>query len=297
MLWTLRKKLRKVAEIMRREGLRTTLVRVVRYLTVIVIDGYYRLRGSRTLTVDGHSVTFDTTLTALGPYGYFIRTEREILEETLAELRPDDVFYDVGAYVGIYSCFADTILEDGDIVAIEPYPPNVSALKRNFELNQVDATVVPKLLWDEVTTVHFDDPGGQTTSAIVAARSTEDDSSLSLPATTGDRLTESMATPAPDVVKIDVEGAEGRVLQGMGEILRSPKCRLVVCEVHDFRRGRRVDFTTAPEETRAVLEDYGFNVTRVGGSEMEHYLIARKPNSNTQELEPESQGTSSQNAA
>jgi hypothetical protein len=46
-----------------------------------------------------------------------------------------------------------------------------------------------------------------------------------------------------------------------------------------------------------VLEDYGFNVTRVGGSEMEHHLIARKPHSDTQELEPESHGASNQNDA
>ena len=72
--------------------------------------------------------------------------EGEILEDLLDELGPDDVFFDIGANVGLYSLF---VAQEADsVVAFEPHPENLDALEWNLDRNGVSATVVRGVLSD-----------------------------------------------------------------------------------------------------------------------------------------------------
>lgn len=55
--------------------------------------------------------------------------------------------------------------------------------------------------------------------------------SISIEMRRGDDLVAN-GVPAPDVVKIDIEDAEGRALRGLTETLSRDDCRYVQCEVH-----------------------------------------------------------------
>jgi len=71
----------------------------------------------------------------------------------------------------------------------------------------------------------------------------------------------------PNVIKMDVEGFEEEVLQGMGEILVSPLLRSILIEVHFMKlelRGR----ATAPIRIEKLLRKTGFATNWVDASHL-----------------------------
>jgi predicted O-methyltransferase YrrM len=75
--------------------------------------------------------------------------EKGILLEFLDKVNNDDVFFDIGAHYGLYTCLVGDVLNEGEVVAFEPFPNNAESLKRNISINQTPARVIEKVLWDE----------------------------------------------------------------------------------------------------------------------------------------------------
>ena len=66
------------------------------------------------------------------------RNEATVQEAVAGHLRPGSVFFDVGANVGFFTLLAARAVGPrGHIVAVEPMPENVAALRRNLERNHV----------------------------------------------------------------------------------------------------------------------------------------------------------------
>lgn len=167
--------------------------------------------------------------------------ERPVIERILEALDEDDVFWDVGANVGTFSCLAGDVLAAGTVVAFEPYPPNVERLRRNLETNDVDAAVKTCALSDapaDGTLLVLDtERAGTLRGSIETTYASKEDAvgTVDVELATGDRLVASGELARPNVVKIDVEGAAPSVLDGMVDSIRHPDCRLVVVEPHDNR--------------------------------------------------------------
>lgn len=153
------------------------------------------------------------------------RNERPFREAAIAHLPRDGVLWDIGANIGSWT--ATLGQRARHVVAVEPAPANVSLLRQTCQTNAVDVTVCPVALAETTGVARFEpdarDEGG-------AGRGHLDESgSLCLPTRRGDDLRETV--PAPDLVKIDVEGAEARVLAGLGDVLGD--VRAVAVECHD----------------------------------------------------------------
>jgi len=74
-------------------------------------------------------------------------------------------------------------------------------------------------------------------------------------------------SPEPNVVKIDVEGAEPLVIDGLEDALSFETCRLVYCEVHlpgVDKRPSIKDFGATTDELRDRFEELGFTVEILG---------------------------------
>jgi predicted RNA methylase len=87
-----------------------------------------------------HSIANQTVSFHTGTFDEFIRFrnlvgERAILEDLLRSLEPDDVFYDIGANVGTYTCFAASKLVPNAVVAFEPEPKNATRLREDLDLS------------------------------------------------------------------------------------------------------------------------------------------------------------------
>jgi len=182
---------------------------------------------------------------------------------TLVE-QSDATFYDIGANIGFFSLLhAQESTEEAVTVAFEPLPRNVERLKRNKRLNP--------LLDFELLETGLSDQDGQATLSVsenhpgeasLTGRNVTNDSldEVTIPISTVDEVSE-LLPERPDVVKIDVEGAEGLVLRGLSSVLSDPACRRIYCEVHPDTVG---SFGDSPAGIEQTLREYGFAVTRLG---------------------------------
>jgi len=193
------------------------------------------------------------------------KSERKELRDFLSEIEKGDVVYDVGANTGLYTLFAAKACPDGEVIAFEPYPPNLGLLKQDVARNQLqNVEIVDMALSDSVGSIEFSQPDkddvGYGSSAIEA---TESEATIEAPTTTGDQLIADGEIPAPSVVKIDVEGSEPLVLEGLETTLSASSCRAVYCEVHlpgADKRPSVEDFGSSPEDIRNRLKEFGFTV-------------------------------------
>lgn len=203
--------------------------------------------------------------------------EKETIEEMIQTLENDDIFYDIGANTGLYSCFAGQICTDGEIIAFEPYPPNIRELKLNFDLNRVNGTIVRKALSNKNETVKLSVPKNETPgyggSSIVKGET----HSIEIDAICGDKLINHGHIPQPNVVKIDVEGAERFVVEGLENAISHYKCRAVYCEIHFGDK----DEGTADngDQLWSWFEERGFTVERGHEANSSYHLIARSDKS------------------
>jgi FkbM family methyltransferase len=195
-------------------------------------------------------------------------THIELLRDLLSNVDESDVFLDVGANFGKFSCMLAHALPSGNVVAVEPHPANADRLDENLALNCVDRPAIRRALSDENGTAELTvgtDVSGFQGAAFRSISSTRTldwlksrrEITHEVPTVRGDDLIEEADLPQPTVVKIDVEGAELRVIDGMRETLENEACRLVYCEVHAKRlRGTGDD----PRRVARELEALGFEV-------------------------------------
>jgi FkbM family methyltransferase len=143
-----------------------------------------------------------------------------------ASLEPGKVLFDIGANVGFYSLLGSRIVgPSGRVYAFEPVPTNVVQLKRHLEINAcTNVTVLGAAVGDREGIASFDDSVGLSMGHLAPC------GPLTVRIVTLDSLVQSGQIPMPDVVKLDVEGAEAQVLSGAERLLkaRGPKIFLAV---------------------------------------------------------------------
>lgn len=195
-------------------------------------------------------------------------THVELLRDVLSNVDESDVFLDVGANFGKFSCMLAHALPSENVLAVEPHPANADRLDENLALNCVERPAIRRALSDENGTAELTvgaDVSGFQGAAFRSISSTRTldwlksrrETSYEVPTIRGDDLIEEEALPQPTVVKIDVEGAELRAIDGLRETLADEACRLVYCEVHAKRlRGTGDD----PRRVASELESLGFDV-------------------------------------
>lgn len=144
--------------------------------------------------------------------------ERDKVDAFHRELSTGAVVYDVGANVGIYTVLACRMVgPKGRVFAFEPATVNLFFLNRHVRLNRFsNCTVVSKAVSSRNGTVSFDTGKGPCLGKIA------DHGSLQVPAVTIDWFV-AEGNPAPQLMKIDVEGAECEVLLGARECLAVSK--------------------------------------------------------------------------
>jgi FkbM family methyltransferase len=161
--------------------------------------------------------------------GYY---ESEVLEAIRPYLGEGSVFWDIGANFGLHAITAKALHPAATVVALEPSPVLASRILANSSLNGVEIQVVSVGLWNQsgfklLHCVNECNPGMTT---FFPGSGTNGCCCLSVPVETGDALVRMGVVPPPTVMKIDVEGAEAEVLQGMENVLSSPLLRAVVLE-------------------------------------------------------------------
>lgn len=170
------------------------------------------------------------------------------------------VLWDVGANVGLYSCYAAKA-RGCRVFAFEPSVFNLESLARNIFLNQLTeaVTIVPLALSNELAFSKL----SMTSTEWGAALSTfgqsyghdgEPIQKVFEFATIGLSMvdaTQRLRIPSPDFMKVDVDGIEHLILSAGGSILRQVQGVLV--EIND-------QFTAQSVEASRYLQEAGLRL-------------------------------------
>jgi FkbM family methyltransferase len=136
-----------------------------------------------------------------------------------ALLQPGDVVVDVGANAGFFSLLASTMVgPDGEVLAFEPVPLVRERLLANLKLNGIaNAVVRPVALNDAAGKITIFSSSCDNTGLSSFRRLDAAATEIEIEAVRWDKE----VSPEKNVrlIKIDVEGAECRVLRGMGDYL------------------------------------------------------------------------------
>ncbi len=145
----------------------------------------------------------------LGSYEY---DKRAAFENRVGK---GSVVFDIGANVGFYTLLASVLVGDrGKVVAFEPLPRNLRCLKSHLQMNGIkNVSVIEAGVWDCTGELMFEEGRDNSTGYISEA------GSLRIRAVTIDGLVSGGEVPPPTQMKIDVEGAELRVLLGSKSVL------------------------------------------------------------------------------
>ncbi len=184
-----------------------------------------------------HAVVFKSKVKASTPFGFdlvtrnyitnrlmlkgaFENSELEILKNSMLN---SDVFVDVGANIGYYSCLALSLGKH--VVAVEPQQQNLECLFSNISSNGwFDAEVFPLGLSDKPGLLTLYGASGPCASLVKGWAGYSSRFKQFIPVNTMDNILGDRFMGKKLLIKIDVEGAEYDVLRGaMKTLSMQPK--------------------------------------------------------------------------
>ena len=178
--------------------------------------------------------------------GLFEPAESRLIGELLG---PHDTFVDIGAHIGWFTTIASQrVGADGLVIACEPYPANVAALKENLVLNGADnVQLVEMALGSRAGILSL---GGADSGGITALEWGQFQR-IEVCMTTLDQVTTEVEKVT--LMKMDVEGWEAHVLSGGRETLA--RTQHVLFEIN---RPALKKAGSSPEELYDLLRNSGF---------------------------------------
>jgi FkbM family methyltransferase len=186
--------------------------------------------------------------------------EPEVQRLLVDRLSANDVLYDVGANLGFFSLLGARMVGPcGAVHAFEPVAENVASLMRSAANNEFDWITVHELAVAA-------ESGTRRLMMLADASWARLDTGKEVPEATAERTVEAVAlddfvedgrAPPPTLVKIDVEGGEAAVLEGMARILDRHRPPLLL-ELHGSH--------AAP--VPGLLDDAGYALEPLAGASL-----------------------------
>ncbi|MDD2338780.1 MAG: FkbM family methyltransferase [Methanosarcina sp.] len=153
--------------------------------------------------------------------GCFELDTMNILEKNL---NSSDIFYDIGANVGLYSLLGSKLVgNEGVVVAFEPVPQNVEYLKKHLLVNNCkNVMVIDFAVSDQTGQSSFFEHPDNTMGFL------SENGQIKVNTITLDEVISSGLAPAPNCIKIDVEGAKYLVLKGASSLISTYHPSLII---------------------------------------------------------------------
>lgn len=156
--------------------------------------------------------------------GAFEWEEREWL---FSHLKASDVFYDIGANIGLFTLLASEKCSKGSVVAFEPAKDTYALLDENVKLNNTPKNI------QLINAAASDANGTQDIYVLTDGRDAWNSMAVKpeeghyrvdkIDTVNVDELVAGKKIPAPTVIKIDVEGWELHVLRGLQKTIAAHK--------------------------------------------------------------------------
>lgn len=200
--------------------------------------------------------------------------EDRILQLLIGEARLGDTVLDVGSNVGLFAVLlGKSVGPAGTVIAFEPVQECYEHLLDNVKLNGlINVRVYNVALGDTNDRMKLN-LGPENGDATLVARPNQTGRGFAIvEVVRGDSFLQAQRLPAPRLVKVDVEGFEYSVLQGLKSTLESPSCQLLCCEVHPTLLPRTVSL----DDIVNFVHSLGFVRTETHKRYDSLHLIGRK---------------------
>ena len=224
---------------------------------------------SDSITINGHKMFLDPS----DSLNLTINEVYEPFETSLLfyEIKNGDIVLDIGAHIGYYTLIMASLVGDrGKVFAFEPEPSNFNLLKKNLESNGYQNIVLEnKAVSDKngYTNLYLckDNSGMHRIypSKYCEGQIKVDEIKLD------DYFMDSDLKNKISVVKIDVEGTELDVLEGLKEILKNPQIKLFLEFIPDSIK----EYHSRPNELLEFLLSQEFSISCIneGEKKIEHF--------------------------
>jgi FkbM family methyltransferase len=189
------------------------------------------------------------------------------------------VAYDVGAHAGFFSLLLGRLTgPGGKVFSFEPLAGNYERLCRQLRANPSvrHVTAVPCAVSDSLGEATF----ARHASTGMGRLGDKDErflDAVTVSTVTLDQFVYERGHPAPDFIKMDIEGEEGKAFHGMRRLLKESSPTMVI-EIHGAAAG---------QEVWPVLRSENYRVYRLGNVRTEirstadftsgHCLVRRSP--------------------
>lgn len=191
-----------------------------------------------------------------------LKTKEPETLEWIENFKSDEILFDVGANIGIYSIYAAS--RDIQVFSFEPEALNFAELNKNININNYDNRVVAY----NIALSDNNEIGILNLSVFEAGRafhsfgeSIDDSHKQFNPcfkqgcySFTVDSLIDDFSLPVPNHIKIDVDGLEAKVIDGMRQILINRHLKSLLIE---FNEELDVDLKAI-----RLIKKNGFNIVK-----------------------------------
>ena len=191
----------------------------------------------------------------------------------------DDVFFDIGANVGIYSLYA-AINKSCKTYSFEPYHKNYYRLLENISLNNVQDICLPFFcgLYSHTSIETFYVSDDRSSSSGHQVGTDVDEHGIKFEALQQyplfvfalDDFIKTYQIPFPNHIKIDVDGVEDEIIKGMKGVLANPMLKSVSIELNNDRI-----------MIKNLFRDLGFTTDNVFNAHPSHSRYRRAQNKNS----------------
>jgi FkbM family methyltransferase len=172
-----------------------------------------------------------------------------------SEINPGDIILDIGANIGYYTLLmAKLTREKGKVYAVEPVIQNIELLKKNIKLNKYKNIEVFQLALgnkNKIAPIYISNK--RNWHSVIKSELIKNNiiGKALVKMITCDEFLQNKISP--DFIRMDVEGYETEIIEGMKKFLDSKKPTKILMEIHDSRGGKR-------EEALESLKNFGFQV-------------------------------------
>ena len=177
--------------------------------------------------------------------------------DSWSSLNVNNIFYDIGSNIGIYSLYAASKATGNNVYSFEPVSSNFSALRKNIELNKSlninpfniaisDSCCIENLYLSDS---RVGNSGAQIGSPVnECGKRFEPIMIEKVLSFALDDLVCKFNMPKPNYIKIDVDGCEDAILSGMKSVLLSEELNSILIEMNNSER---------ISEWTVILKGYG----------------------------------------
>ena len=242
---------------LRKHPVRGTFRRVVWHLR------WWLFPNKPWLLLSHGSIPLLTVRGGVGALIYYLgSSEPDIADFIERVLKPGMVFVDIGAHLGEYTLLAAKILEhSGQVYAFEPRPDIFKILKRNIELNACrNVSAHPHAVWCMNDLCDLEMTPEPAVSALCPRGPGRPGvSHVKVQAISLDDWFSSPSLAKPNLIKVDVEGAELQVLQGAKSLLTLPPSEAPAL-IFEYGTDNSERFNYSASEILTFLRKLGYTI-------------------------------------